>query len=209
MPYKEHLLKKCQERGDEWGHQVRICTEGAVSDLHATEARYHRDCMFRFFSNRSFIQNRKESLSSLSGHQSHQAYNHIFIVLKEGKAKIWNVIELGKLYDDHGGNDLSQQQLIKQLMDDFNGDLIQFSSPGYASVPAFKSQTAEKLKIIKADEDSDIDNSLKKIAKQIRQECKEICLDKSRYVLNIDVEAINDCISKTLQKLLSFFVTKS
>ena len=70
---------------------------------------------------------------------------------------------------------------------------------------AFKSQTAEKLKIIKADADSDIDNSLKKIAKQIQQECKEICLDKSMYVLNIDVEAINDCFSETLQKHIKFF----
>ena len=30
--------------------------------------------------------------------------------------------------------DLSRQQLIKQLMDDFNGDRIQFSSPEYALV---------------------------------------------------------------------------
>ena len=93
-------------------------------------------------------------------------------------------------------------------MNNFNSDLIQFSSPGYASVHALKSQTAEKLKIIKADEDSHIDDSLKKIAKQIQQECKKICLDKSRYVLNIDVEVINDCISETLQKLLSFLSSK-
>ena len=42
MPFKEHLLKKCQEHGDEWAYQVRIRAEVAVSDLHAAEARYHR-----------------------------------------------------------------------------------------------------------------------------------------------------------------------
>ncbi len=39
------MLNKCDERNDDWASEVRIRVEGALSDLHAAEARYHKDCM--------------------------------------------------------------------------------------------------------------------------------------------------------------------
>ena len=36
-------MRKCVERNDEWGNEVRIRIQGAPSDLHAADAQYHRD----------------------------------------------------------------------------------------------------------------------------------------------------------------------
>ena len=49
QPYTEFILSKCKERADEWSEEVQLRLQGALSDLHAAEARYHVDCRNRFF----------------------------------------------------------------------------------------------------------------------------------------------------------------
>ena len=39
--FKQSILDTCDKRRDEITSQVRVCVEGAVSDLHAADARYH------------------------------------------------------------------------------------------------------------------------------------------------------------------------
>ena len=51
-PYKQYILDLSNQRGDEWGNEVHVWVEGAISDLHAAEARYHVDCYSRFVTNR-------------------------------------------------------------------------------------------------------------------------------------------------------------
>ena len=46
--FKKVMLDACDVRDDEWGHQVRIRVEGAVSDLHAADEQYHKECMLLF-----------------------------------------------------------------------------------------------------------------------------------------------------------------
>ena len=58
--FKEYLLQKCVLRGDSWSDEVQRHIEEALSDLHAVEARYHKDCKSLSFSNR----NRKHSAST-------------------------------------------------------------------------------------------------------------------------------------------------
>ena len=42
---KEAILKHAHDRNDAWGRETNL----AVSDLHAADARYHRDCIANFF----------------------------------------------------------------------------------------------------------------------------------------------------------------
>ena len=42
-------MRKCVER--KWGNEVCIRIQGALSDLHAADAQYHRECLRRFESN--------------------------------------------------------------------------------------------------------------------------------------------------------------
>ena len=54
VSYKQNILDKYSERDDQWAQDVRLRIDGAVSDLHAAEARYHKYCMATFFNNRSY-----------------------------------------------------------------------------------------------------------------------------------------------------------
>ena len=50
--FTQLIHDKCIERNDEWAGQVRVHVEGAISDLHAADGRYHVDCMSKFMNKR-------------------------------------------------------------------------------------------------------------------------------------------------------------
>jgi len=51
ISFKESILRQTKKRNDYWGNDVEFRTNCAVSDLHAADARYHKDCMSKFLSN--------------------------------------------------------------------------------------------------------------------------------------------------------------
>ena len=51
--FKEAILDVCDQRNDELAHQVYIRVQGAVSDLHAADAQYHKDCHDSFMGQRN------------------------------------------------------------------------------------------------------------------------------------------------------------
>ena len=57
---KDRILKQCKVRADDWADVVKMRVTGAPNDLHASDARYHRDCLSRFFSQRSAPGDSKE-----------------------------------------------------------------------------------------------------------------------------------------------------
>ena len=42
--FKETILSVCEARDDDWAKRVEVRIRGAVSDLHAADARYHDKC---------------------------------------------------------------------------------------------------------------------------------------------------------------------
>ena len=42
--FKERILQVCHECSDQWAKDVELHVLGAMSDLHAADTRYHRDC---------------------------------------------------------------------------------------------------------------------------------------------------------------------
>ena len=46
--FKDAVLETCDQRDDEWAHKVNLRIGGAVSDLHAADAQYHKDYMAKF-----------------------------------------------------------------------------------------------------------------------------------------------------------------
>ena len=54
-PFKEVILDVCKNRNDEWALQVEVRLQGAISDLHAADARYHDDCRTNFMAPRSVL----------------------------------------------------------------------------------------------------------------------------------------------------------
>ena len=95
---KDVILKACDTRNDEWAQQVRIWVEGAVSDLHAADAQYHKDCMSTLCGPRNI-----HSASHQPVQVEDEAFNRVIHDLNEDRARIWNSIELHEQYIAHGG----------------------------------------------------------------------------------------------------------
>ena len=53
IPFKDVILEVCDARNDVLSVKVKIRIQGAVSDLHAADARYNEDCRSSFMASRS------------------------------------------------------------------------------------------------------------------------------------------------------------
>ena len=47
---KDNILKQCMVRVDDWAEMVMVRVAGSSTDLHASDVRYHNDCLSKFFS---------------------------------------------------------------------------------------------------------------------------------------------------------------
>lgn len=119
---KDKILDKCDERNDKWASDVRLRVSGAVSDLHAANARYHKDCRSIFFYQRS------TPVAAKAGQPESEVvdegFDCVITVLQEDLSRIWNIVELHWLYHDNGGIILSRRLLITRLSEHFGDDLF-------------------------------------------------------------------------------------
>ena len=209
-PYRKFILDKCTARNDTWANEVRIRVLGAVSDLHAAEARYHKDCMSRFFSNRvrPSDQNYQAKITSHNQDAPDLAWNYLITAMSNDRNRMWNSVELFEEYQAHGGSNLTRAKLVDSLCTYFEGKLVVLSSPGYAKILVFQSHASMMLKMVKQDDDDDIDLSIRKIAKQVIKECAAIPLDRTKYRLDINTQLADEAVSSTMQSLLTAISSK-
>jgi hypothetical protein len=120
---KEAILKCAHERNDVWGREVAFRANSAVSDLHAADARYHRDCIAKFFTNRP-------SAEGSSTEACDSALDELLTQMSLDFTRIWNSVELHSLYSELGGTLLSRRSLIKSVHEHFHSNLLVLSSPG-------------------------------------------------------------------------------
>ena len=67
----------------------------------------------------------------------------------------------------------SRRQLVQQIVEKFGGDMITLSSPGIASMLAFKSGAAKVFHLMPDDTD-DMSEAIEKVAKKIKAELDSI-----------------------------------
>ena len=149
--------KACHQRSDE----VQYCIEGALSDLHAVEARYHKDCMSLFFSNR----NHKHSASTAQL-EIDTGLEHLLKVMSADKSHILNSLELYMEYQSNHGSIITRRDLIVKLKAYFQEELVILSFPGYASFVAFHCNAGVVLKMVKDDDDDDIGSIIGMLARR-------------------------------------------
>ena len=94
--FKNVILDTCDSRNDEWGNRVRLRVHAAVSDLHAADAMYHRDCLQAFKSNTDQSQNKGEVSDD-------DAFCKVLHDMLANKSRMWNAVEIQELYKSHGG----------------------------------------------------------------------------------------------------------
>ena len=112
---KEAILQRAHGRNDAWGREVVFRENLAVNDLHAADARYHRDCLAEFFTNRPSAESSTEACDS--------ALEELLSQMSLDVTRIWNSAELYTLYSELGGTLISRRFLIHlRIIDDTEDD---------------------------------------------------------------------------------------
>ena len=97
---KESIIKRANERNNDWGREVKCRVNFPVSDLPAADVRYHKDCLSKFFCN-------QPSLSS--PHLPDSAFEALVLQILSKPDNIWNSIDLKAEYDGLEGTQYTRQ----------------------------------------------------------------------------------------------------
>ena len=185
-------------RNDEWGNRVRLRVHAAVSDLHAADAMYHRDCLQAFKSNTDQSQNVSEGSDD-------DAFCKVLHDMLASKSRMWNAVEIQELYKSHGGELLSRKLLTQRLSNKLGPDLLVLSCVGVANILVFRQQASKHMNLVVNNED-DID--VERVAEVIGKESRDLKRDESTYDTKLCMDDVLACVSRTLLRLLSLISPK-
>ena len=160
---KEEIQKHAKECRDYWGTDVSLRVSSAVSDLHAADARYHRDCYSWFCTN-------NPSQSTSSDATQDNALSMLADEMRSNKSCLWNSVEVHERYIELGGEDKSRRTLLNHVSEKLHPDLLILSSPGVASILIFRSMASAQLRIVD-DEDDCNGRVISYLASVIKAEC--------------------------------------
>lgn len=174
--FKQSVIDTCDKRQDSHGHEVKRRVFSAVSDLHAADARYHKDCFARFVSARNVhsAQKKKEMLRK----ETDGAFDAVACVMNADRGRIWNSVEVHHLYGSKEGKLLSRKGLVTKLSKHFDPDLLVLSGRGVANVLVFMSKASCSLRLTAKEEDDEIDTALETVANRLQSEAKVLVENK-------------------------------
>ena len=197
--FREVILDTCEKRNDELGNNVRLRVLSTVSDLHAADAQYHKDCMSSFRTN---INNSGQKVEA-----PESAFEQVVSTMLVDISRIWNALEIEETYASFGGTLLTRRQLIQKLSEHFEPNLLVLSSPGIANILAFRNTASKIMKVVESDID-DLETSLEKVAKIITRESLQLKKDQSTFDTRICLGDALGSSSPTLLNLLSKMSSK-
>ena len=200
---EKKIKDKCYERADEWAGNILVLLTGLTiraTDHHAADARYHRDCYVRFFSDRSLSGDTKKKESSTGS--SHTPLQLLVDELQSQRSQRWDSV-LMERFMELGGMPMRQSTLINSICEMLE-DLVVLSSPGYRSIVFFRDSALATLKMIKDNNEEDnLDAALNVVVKHIRKECSDMEYQRRTYSTKISKDIANKSVPDTLQQLLS------
>ena len=181
-----------------------IRVHGAQSDLHATDARYHKSCLSRFFSGGQVPgQNKAQPRNSETAESKNiSGVKRLFLEMKNERSKIWNSAELQQRYVEITGSNVKQANLLKMLTD-HSYELVVLSASGYCNMIMFNDNSHATFKVANDNEnDERITEAVELLAKCITSEIMSFKIDKNYYPRNILKQIACEAVSPTLLLLL-------
>lgn len=173
---------------------------GVLTDLHAADVRYHVDCRASFMCPRSVQAAARQSC--ITDQLIDTAFNSIIMYLTSNKATVYSSVDLYTKYVEEGGKVLSRRKLVTNIIEEFGGDVISLSSPGIATILAFKA-TAAKLFHMIPDDTDDMCDMIEKVSKKIKTEINNIEINRKNYYNHVDKDICFYFQSNTLTDILS------
>ena len=121
---------------------MHIRVQGAASDLHATDARYHDSCRKLFMNPKNIraAQNPKKEIPN-----EDVTVASLAKMIKLAKDRIWTSIELHCLYLDKEGRDLNQTRLFSKVTEYMRNEVVILSSPGVASLTMLNEKASTNI----------------------------------------------------------------
>jgi hypothetical protein len=197
--FKEVIQDTCHKRTDEWSKQVQIRIQGAVSDLHAADARYHVDCRLAFMSPCSVERSTNQQNPEIT--KCDAALEHVISTMDSNRSYVWTSVEVHNHYLDKGGNQHSRSSIVKEVSEYFGKDLLLLSATGLANILMFRSRATDLVKI-EDDPEDDTCRSISKIARLIAKESKDLSPNKQVYLTRMNKSIASQSVSSTLSSLL-------
>ena len=109
----------CDMRYDETVDKIRIRDQGAIGDLHAADARYHKDCHDMFMYSKS-----SRNPSTQKTKIQDKGLQKVINIMTEDMTIMWNSVELYDFYKCHGGSIMSRRTLTKTLEETFGSEIL-------------------------------------------------------------------------------------
>ena len=198
---KENIIETCDARQDEQSIGVKMRVMSAISDLHAADARYHKDCFSKFMSARN-VATAKRKMESSQKEKEDSAFYEITREMDEDKQRIWNSVEVYNLYKSKEGKTLSRRSLMAKLSQHFGSELLVLHGTGIASILLFWNKASSCLNVLAKEENDEIEFALETTAQKIKTESKDLAVGKTHYSARLNMEEVLDSVSPTLVKLL-------
>ncbi|MES9884040.1 MAG: hypothetical protein ABW185_24600 [Sedimenticola sp.] len=123
------------------------------------------------------------------------AFERVISAMNNEVTRLWNSVELIRLYQECEGSRLSRRGLISAVKEHFNESLLVLSSPGVASLIVFREQCALNIVDVQGDDDN-----IAVIAKSIATET--VKPEKWVYQTRLNHYNVNANVSSTLLNLL-------
>jgi hypothetical protein len=194
--FKQSIIDTCEARQDNISQQVKMRVLSSVSDLHAADARYHKDCRDNFMAPRNVDSVRKRM--DTSHHDVDTAFLSVTSEMQADMSRIWNSIEVHDLYESKGENCLSRRNLVMKLSEHFGSDLLVLSGRGVANILVFQSKASNSLRLVHKQEDDEVEIALEAISRSILHESKELATDKRYYSARVELNIALSSVSPTL-----------
>ena len=201
--FKAAIVDNCHARGDQWSNEVLVRVEGAVSDLHATDARYHYDCKTHFMAPR-LVQLAKASTSGdQSPVQGDPAYDKLVRDMSAERSRIRNSSEIYQQYQMYGGMIMVRRTLMTAILAQFGEDLLVFTAAGIASILVFREKATGMFSIIPDEHDDDLEQAMKTVVKQVKRETDMIPHNKHEYQRRMNINLAEEYTSETMMNFLT------
>ena len=139
--FQDSILEVCGRQKDAWANQVEVRLQGAISDLHAAEVRYHDSCRKNFMLFKIIEANTYASTSDTD-----LAFDKLVEDIISKKSNIWTSSEVHENYLLHGGKGFCKAVFAK-LQKHFDDMLVVFSSSGLSSLLVFHDTVPSVFKL--------------------------------------------------------------
>ncbi len=196
--FKQLISDRCSQRNDKQSAEVRARVLGAIGDLPAADAQYHKDCHRDFFRPVHNVSPECDKFDDISV---------VVDSMTSDPTRVWVSVDLYALYTDYAAPEtcLSRRTLIDKLTDFFGESLLELHIEGCASLLCFKKHLPYKIHQLEQD---DSDTPVSKVVDQIVTECKSMKPETSYKFSQFVKSNVIKQTSPTLLSLVSSLVSK-